>query len=183
MSRQRVTTAHGVLIALTLFGCGSSEEAHVAATKSAIETNAPVVIRQVYARNLDGSSEVKCDFIELFNRSSASVYMQGWSVQRLFTGQSQQVLPLPRTRLDPGQSYLIQEQCDPGSTLPVVPDLVDPTPYPALRGTYEYAGGTGGFALSIAISRSVTPISFPGVGTPIRVASTTLVLSTWWAAT
>ena len=69
-----------------------------------------MVISQVYgAGGNSASSPWKRDFIELFNRGSTTVSLNGWSVQYANTqSQTWQITTLSGT-LAPGQHYLVQE--------------------------------------------------------------------------
>jgi hypothetical protein len=96
----------------------------------------PVVIRQVYASGGGTGAAYDRDFIELYNRSTASVSLAGWSLQSApaiggsFFGSSASALtPLPAISLLPGQSLLIAGAAGggAGAALPS-PDVIDATP-------------------------------------------------------
>ena len=104
-----------------------------------------VVISQVYGAGGNGTGAtaalLKHDFIELYNRSSAPVSLNGWSVQYASaTGSSWQVTPLTNVTLQPGQFYMVQEAAGAGGTATTVAaDKV---------GTIPMAGGAGKVALA-----------------------------------
>lgn len=104
-----------------------------------------VVISQVYGAGGNGSGAtgavLKHDFIELYNRSTAPVSLNGWSVQYASaTGSSWQVTPLTNVTLQPGQFYMVQEAAGTGGTATsVTADKV---------GTIPMAAGAGKVALS-----------------------------------
>jgi len=76
---------------------------------SALAAPGPVVISQVYGGGNNGGASHRNDFIELFNRSSAPVSIEGWTVQYASaTGSSWAQTKLTGT-LQPGQYYLVQE--------------------------------------------------------------------------
>ena len=66
-----------------------------------------IVISQVYGGGGNSGAPVRNDFIELFNRGTSAVSLNGWSVQYAATGgTSWQVTPLTNVTLQPGQYYL-----------------------------------------------------------------------------
>ena len=83
--------------------------------KPAISSN--VVISQVYGGGGNSGSVYKNDFIELFNRGTAPVSLNGWSVQYASsTGASWSVTNLTNATLQPGQYYLVAEAAGTGGT-------------------------------------------------------------------
>lgn len=104
-----------------------------------------VVISQVYGAGGNGTGSgaalLKHDFIELYNRSSTAVSLNGWSVQYASaTGNSWAVTPLTNVMLQPGQYYMVQEAAGAGGTATTVTaDKV---------GTLAMAAGAGKVALS-----------------------------------
>ena len=109
------------------------------------------------------------DYVEIFNGTTASVDISGWSVQYMSTGQtattSTNVLAIPAsTVLAPGQYYLVAGNSSngtatfSGASLPVTPDVT------AAVGSFQISG-TGGkvflvnnsTALTITTSSSTPP--------------------------
>jgi len=95
-----------------------------------------VVISQVYGGGGNSGAPYTHDFIELFNRGTTPVALNGWSVQYAsatgtgnFGATAAQITELPNATLAPGQYFLIQEasQAAVGSPLPAA-DVVDGTP-------------------------------------------------------
>jgi predicted extracellular nuclease len=73
-------------------------------------SNAQVVISQVYGGGGNGSSVYNNDFIELYNRGTAAVSINGWSVQYTSAaGSTWSSTNLPNVTIQPGKYYLIQE--------------------------------------------------------------------------
>ena len=94
-----------------------------------------VVISQVYGGGGNAGATLRNDFIEIFNRGTASVSVTGWSVQYASaTGSSWQATALSGT-LEPGQYYLVQEAQGTGGTtnLPT-PDATGTIPMSATAG-------------------------------------------------
>lgn len=74
---------------------------------TATDADSPMVISQVYGSGGGTGSTYNRDFIELFNRGTASVDLSGWSIQYADTRSgSWQVIPLSGT-LAAGRYYLI----------------------------------------------------------------------------
>ncbi len=102
--------------------------------------SATIVISQVYGGGGNSGAPVRNDFIELFNRGTSAVSLNGWSVQYAATGgTSWQVTPLTNVTLQPGQYYLVQEAAGAG-TQPLLPA-------PDATGTIPMAAGAGKVAL------------------------------------
>lgn len=97
-----------------------------------------MVISQVYGGGGNGGATYTHDFVELFNRSTATIDISGWSVQYASaTGTSWQVAAIPAaTTVAAGKYYLIQLATGGavGTALPA-PDLIGPS---------INMGGTGG---------------------------------------
>lgn len=84
-----------------------------------------IVISQVYGGGGNGSSVYNNDFIELHNRGSVAVNVNGWSVQYASaTGTTWASTNLPNVSIQPGKYYLIQQAAGAGTpgALPT-PDL------------------------------------------------------------
>lgn len=80
-----------------------------------------VVISQIYGGGGNAGASYQNDYIELFNRGTTSVSLNGKSVQYASaTGNSWTVISLPNTTLSPGQYYLIKLASDGlvGASLP-----------------------------------------------------------------
>jgi len=78
--------------------------------------SANLVISQVYGGGGNSGSKYKNDFIEIFNRGTTAVSVNGWSVQYASSaGSSWSVTALSGT-IQPGQYYLVQEAAGTGGT-------------------------------------------------------------------
>ena len=105
-----------------------------------------VVLSQVYGGGGNSGATLKKDFIEIFNRSTDPVSLDGWSVQYASsTGTFDQATPLSGT-LQPGQYYLIGEGAGTGGTV----DL----PTPDVVGAIPMAAGSG----KILLAQIATPV-------------------------
>ncbi|MDD5277516.1 MAG: ExeM/NucH family extracellular endonuclease [Methylovulum sp.] len=107
----------------------------------AIPVGSDLVISQVYGGGGNSGATFKNDFIELFNRGSSAVSLNGMSVQYASsTGTSwASKTDLPNVTLQPGQYYLVQEAAGTGGTT----DL----PTPDTIGTVAMSGTNGKVAL------------------------------------
>jgi predicted extracellular nuclease len=91
-----------------------------------------VVISQVYGGGGNSGATFTHDFIEIFNRGSTALPLDGWSLQYgsstgLIGSNAAQVTPLSGS-VAPGQYVLIQEAQGAGGTVPLSPDITDDTP-------------------------------------------------------
>ena len=98
-----------------------------------------VVISEVYGGGGNTNATLKNDFIELYNRGSTPVTLNGWSVQYASaSGISWQVTALTGT-IQPGKYYLVQEAAGAGGSQ----DL----PSPDASGGIPMAAGSGKVAV------------------------------------
>jgi uncharacterized protein len=123
-----------------------------------------VVISQVYGGGGNSGATYTHDFVELFNRGTTSVSLNGWSVQYASaTGTTWQQTILSGT-LQPGQYYLVQQAQGAGGTTPL--------PTPNATGTIAMGATAGKVALvsnTTALSGSCPTggsiVDFVGFGT------------------
>src|SRR2546422_7907990 len=126
-----------------------------------------IVISQVYGGGGNSGATLKNDFIELYNRSAATVDLTGWSVQyAATTGTFWQRTDLTPVPLGPGQYYLVQEAAGTGGTtnLPT-PDVTGALPMSSVGG--EGAPGSTQTTIASGISSPTGP---PVIG-PGRVGA------------
>ncbi|GAA2388773.1 hypothetical protein GCM10010404_52440 [Nonomuraea africana] len=110
------------LTALVALGLAAAGVATLSTTP-AIAAPGPLVISQVYGGGGNSGAPLANDFVELFNRSSAPVAIDGWSVQYTSaTGTGHFAANVARLSgtLAPGQYYLVQLAAgsNPGTALP-----------------------------------------------------------------
>ncbi|HMF62771.1 MAG TPA: lamin tail domain-containing protein [Edaphobacter sp.] len=107
---------------------------------SSAQTPTHVVISEVYGGGGNSGSTYKNDFIELFNPTTTSQSLAGYSVQYASgTGTSYQVTTLPPITLQPGQHFLVQEAVGAGGTTNL--------PTPDATGTIALSATAGKVAL------------------------------------
>ena len=120
-----------------------------------------LVISQVYGGGGNTGATYTHDFIELHNRGTSPVVLDGWSVQyAAATGSTWQVTALSGT-IPANGYYLVQEAPGAGGTTPL--------PTPDAIGTIAMAGANGKVALVAGIASLTgtcpTAIDFVGYGT------------------
>ncbi len=129
-----------------------------------------VVISQIYGGGGNAGAFYKNDFIELYNRTSNSIDLSGWSVQYASaTGTGAwQVTALAGT-IAPGKYYLVQEAA--GNSCGGVPCGAANLPTPDSTGTINLGGSAGKIALvntttalSGACPASATIVDLVGYG-------------------
>ncbi len=98
-----------------------------------------VVVSQVYGGGGNSGATLKNDYIELYNRSSASVDLSSWSVQYASSAGSSWSRTNLSGSIAPGATYLIQESAGTGGTV----DL----PSPNATGTIAMSATAGKVAL------------------------------------
>ena len=130
---------------------------------SAVGASPELVVSQVYGGGGNTGATFTHDFIELFNRGTATAFVSGWSVQYAsatgtgnFAANSTMITPLPDVSIAPGQYVLIQEAQGAGGTTPLpTPDVIDSTPIAM--------AATGG---KVALVNTTTPLGCNGGSTP-----------------
>ena len=128
------------LVSAAAFGAGSPD----------------LVISQVYGGGGNAGATYKNDFIEIFNRGSAAVSLNGKSVQYGSTTGNlggSNLTVLPNTLLQPGQYFLIQEAAGAGGTANL--------PAPDATGSINMSA-TGG---KVALVNSTASLNCNGVAT------------------
>ncbi len=154
------------LVSIVLAACTQAPPVQPRAQLSAQAVSEGVVISQVYGGGGNTGAPYTHDFVELFNRGTTPVSLNGWSIQYAsatgtgnFGASSTQLTELPNVTLQPGQYYLIQQAGgSAGAALPT-PDLVDPTPI-------AMAAAAG----KVALVASTTPLGCNGGSAPCSAA-------------
>lgn len=138
----------GVLsqVLIVLAACTQAPPVQPQARLTAQAVSDGVVISQVYGGGGNSGAPYTHDFVELFNRGTTPVALNGWSIQYAsatgtgnFGASSTQLTELPNVTLQPGQYYLVQQA---GGTVGVAlpaPDLIDPTPIAMAAGAGKVA--------------------------------------------
>ncbi len=126
---------------ISLASAGATSQTVAVSSAGINEPTTPqVVISQVYGGGGNSGATYKNDFIELFNRGTSSVNLNGWSVQYASaTGTTWAATNLPNITLVPGQYCLIQEAAGTGGTTAL--------PTPDVTGTLAMSGTNGKIAL------------------------------------
>lgn len=126
-----------------------------------------LVISQFFGGGgVDTASPYRNDFVEIFNRSSTPVSLNGHSIQYSFAGNTTwNVTALPNVTLAPGQYFLVQfAQSANGSGAPLpTPDATGTTNMHPINGKLAIVNTT--VALSGACPSSTTIVDFLGYGT------------------
>jgi uncharacterized protein len=159
LNRLRVRALPAALLSgLLLAGCGDVQPMAPTALNTPLHSMASIlsgspglVISQVYGGGGNSGAPYTHDFIELFNRGTASVSLAGLSIQYAsatgtgnFGANSGQLTELPNVTLAPGQYYLVQQAAGAGNGVALpTPDLVDPTPIAMAAGAGKVALVTG----------------------------------------
>src|SRR5947209_9272420 len=132
--------------------------AGVSSARAATETG--IIISQVYGGGGNSGAVYTNDFIELFNPTSSSITLSGYSIQYggATTTTNLAVNPLPATvTIAPGQFYLIQAAAGAGGTTSL------PTPDATIA---QNLSGTVG---KVALVSSTTAVSFCPTADPTVV--------------
>lgn len=124
-----------------------------------------VVISQVYGGGGNSGATLTNDFIEIFNRGTSPVSLNGWAVQYASSaGTTWQVTFLSNVNLQPGQYYLIQEANGAGGTTPLpAPDATGAIAMSATNAKVALTSSTTALTGGCPVGGSV--VDFVGYGT------------------
>jgi predicted extracellular nuclease len=130
-----------------------------------------IVVSEVYGGGGNTGATLRNDFIELYNRGSVAVMVNGWTVQYASSaGTTWQTTPLTGT-IEPGAHYLVQEAQGAGGTTNL--------PAPDATGTIAMSGTSGkvalvrtSTALTGACPAGATIADFVGYGTAANCSET-----------
>jgi DNA/RNA endonuclease G (NUC1) len=125
-----------------------------------------VVISQIYGGGGNSGATFKNDFIEIFNRSTQTVSVDGWSVQQTSAGGTTwNVTPLSGS-IPPGGYYLIQEAAGTGGTADLpAPDAAGSIAMGATSGKVLLAQQTAAFTVACPSGTVVVDVASYGSGT------------------
>ncbi len=159
-------------IALLAIGSGFIFKATAQIEKSFDDQNfvsTSLVISQLYGGGGSANAPYQNDFVELYNRGTSPVSLNGWSTQYASsTGTEFLVTPLTNVTIQPGQYYLIQYASNGVAGSVLSPDLVAPPVTNNAGSTFipNLSGTTGKLALVNSITRlpaSTCPSSDPSI--------------------
>ena len=132
-----------------------------ARTAQAVSTT--IVISQVYGGGGNSGAPLTNDYIELFNRGTTTVLLDGWSLQYAsasgtgnFGATTTQITPLSGS-IAPGQYFLIQEAGGTNGVPLPTPDIIDGSPIAMAAGGGKVA--LANIATSLGCNGGSTPCS------------------------
>jgi uncharacterized protein len=125
-----------------------------------------VVISQVYGGGGNSGATYTNDFVELYNRGTATVDLAGWSVQYASAaGTSWQVTPLSGS-IAAGAHYLVQEAAGAGGTTPLpAPDATGSIAMSATAGKIALTTQATALGCGATCSTNAAVRDFVGYGT------------------
>ncbi len=118
--------------------------------------SANMVISQLYGGGGSVNAPYQNDFVELYNRGTSPISLNGWSTQYASaTGTEFLVTPLTNVTIQPGQYYLIQYASSGAAGTALSPDLIAPAVTNNAGATFipNLSGTTGKLALVNSITR------------------------------
>ena len=171
----------------------------VAAVVKPAAVSPNLVISQVYGAGGNSGAPLTHDYVELFNRSTEPVSLNGMSIQYAsaagtgnFGATTTQLTELPDVTLLPGQYFLVQQAGSSVGSLIPTPDHIDPTPIAMAAGAGKVALVTGSATLGCNGGSTACPpaalariVDLVGYGTTTNFAeggATTPTISTTTAA-
>ena len=133
--------------------------------------SAQIVISQVYGGGGNSGATYKNDFVELFNRGTTAININGYTLQYASasgvfggSGANTNKTVLPDVTIQPGKYYLIQQAAGSGGTIDLVADFV-----PTGTAVLAMSGANLKIALTstdatISSATDATVLDFVGVG-------------------
>jgi hypothetical protein len=106
-----------------------------------------IVISQIYGGGGNSGATLRNDFIELFNRGTATVNVTGWSVQYASAAGTTWAVTALSGSIAPGQYYLVQEAAGAGGSVSLPP--------PDATGTTAMSATSG----KVALANSTAPLT------------------------
>ncbi len=159
-------------IALLAIGSGFIFKATAQIEKSFDDQNfvsTSLVISQLYGGGGSAGALYTNDFVEIFNRGTSPVSLNGWSTQYASSGGTEfLVTPLSNVTLQPGQYYLVQYASNGAVGATFTPDFIAPPVTNNAGNTFipNLSGTTGKLALVNSVTRlpaSTCPSSDPSI--------------------
>ena len=159
---------------LSLAACASSASSasseDVGTVQSALTAGDPLVIAQIYGGGGNSGAPYKADYVELFNRGTASVSLAGASLQYASATSNTYgtVVALPDFTLEAGKHFLVRfgsPSSPEGVDLPLAADLTSTTNLGATAGKLLLSSGATAVACGGSCARSATVIDLVGFGT------------------
>jgi predicted extracellular nuclease len=161
----------------TLFRCATAIAATaclgtalaVVATSADATPSTALVVNEVYGGGGNSGATLTNDFIELTNRSSAAVSVDGWSVQYHSGGATGAWQATPLTgSIAPGAFYLIGEAAGTGGTQPLPPTQATGTiAMSGTAGTVALANSTTLLTCLDSASCAAASVDLVGYGTAV----------------
>lgn len=157
LSMSSISRFSAYALAAVLYAAGSG---------AALAASPDVVISQVYGGGGNTGATYKNDFIELFNRGTTAVSLNGWSVQYASaTGSTWQATSLANVTLQPGQYYLIQQAQGAGGTVNLpTPDAIGSIGMSATSGKVALVTGTAALTCGADCDADPAVKDFVGYG-------------------
>ncbi len=159
---------------------------YVASPPGAQGLSSGLVISQIYGGGGNSGATLTHDFIEVFNRGTTPISVNGWSVQYASAaGTSWQVTPLTNFTIQPGQYYLIQQAQGAGGSVSLpAPDAIGTTAMSATSGKVALVNATAALTGSCPLGGSVVDFvgfgsaanCFEGAGPTATLSNTTAAL-------
>jgi predicted extracellular nuclease len=156
------------LAALGALGCSSVSAPDVASARALVQTDPPVVIRQVYGGGGNSGAPWTNDFVELFNRTAADIPLSGMSIQYASAtgtgnfGVTNQITILSGV-IPAGGSFLVQEAGGANGT---------PLPTPNLTSNINMSATAG----KVALVTGTTSLGCNGGSTPCTPDKLALIM-------
>lgn len=160
MEKNRTTLRKGYITTLLL----------LTGVLAAFAQPAPVVISQIYGGGGNINTQLKNDFVELFNRSATPISLEGWSVQYASsTGVTYQVTPLHGS-VAAYSYYLVHESSGGGGTIDLpTPDAIGTIAMQQSTAKVALANTTTALAGVVALP-DLRVVDYVGYGSAASVA-------------
>jgi uncharacterized protein len=141
----RVASRFPVVVMATILATGWLS----AGPQAARAVSPDIVISEVYGGGGNSGATLKQDFVELYNRGTGPVSLEGWSVQYgSATGTTWQVTPLSG-QIPAGRNYLVGEAFGAGGTVDITPDASGSIAMSATAGKVALVNNSGALSCTV----------------------------------
>lgn len=131
-----------------------------------LAASATVTISQIYGGGGNGGATYQNDFIELYNRGTTPVSIDGWSVQYASaTGTNWSNTTAISGTIQPGHYYLIQEAHGANGVSLPTPDAIGTTNMSGTAGKVALVSSTGVLSCTTGCETEANVVDFVGYGT------------------
>jgi predicted extracellular nuclease len=161
------SSARGARVALATIAVALG--AAIAATPAGAAPSTGLVVNEVYGESGNSGATYTNDFVEIANRGSSPVSVDGWSIQyHAATGTGAWQVTQLSGSIAPGALYLVAEAAGSGGTTPLpTPQATGTIPMAAASGTIALVNGTAALTCQDSAACQSASVDLVGYGAAV----------------